>query len=106
MGATSRSIEARGAGSSRACVKTLPAAEKAATLCKEAQNQRKRPQSAWLVASGARPGTPEIWSRNRVFGRPKIVKDLTFWLSDPTFEPGIGTGMAENPPYLILRSGG
>ena len=63
-------------------------------------------QAAWLVVSGARPGTPEILPKKRVFGRPKIVKNLTFWLSDPNFEPRIGTGMAENPPYLILSSGG
>ena len=62
--------------------------------------------SAWLVASGARPGTPRNSRKIPVFGRPEIVKNLTFWLSDPTFEPGIGTGMAGNPPYLILRSGG
>ena len=52
------------------------------------------------------PGAPEIYPKNLVFGRPKIIKNLTFRLSDPIFEPGIGTGMAENPPYLILSSGG
>ena len=52
------------------------------------------------------PGAPEIYPKNPVFGRPKIIKNLTFRLSDPTFEAGIGTGMAENPPYLILSSGG
>ena len=38
-----------------------------------------------------------------VFGRPEIVKNFTFWLSDQTFKPVIGTGMAENPHYLIFR---
>ena len=52
------------------------------------------------------PGAPEIYPKNPVFGRPKIIKNLTFRLSDPTFEPRFGTGMAENPPYLILSSGG
>ena len=52
------------------------------------------------------PGTPQNRRKIPVFGRPKIDKNLTFWLSDPTFKPGIGTGMAGNPPYLILRSGG
>ena len=36
----------------------------------------------------------------------KIIKNLTFTLSDPTFEPRIGTSIAENPPCLILRFGG
>ena len=39
------------------------------------------------------PGAPEIYPKNPVFGRPKIVKNLTFRLSDPTSGPGIGTGM-------------
>ena len=62
--------------------------------------------TAWLVARGARPGTPRNSRKILVFGRPEIVKNFTFWLSDPTFKPGIGTGIAENPPYLILRSRG
>ena len=41
------------------------------------------------------PGAPEIYPKNPVFGRPKIIKNLSFRLSDPTFEAGIGTGMAE-----------
>ena len=52
------------------------------------------------------PGALEIYLKNLIFGRPEIIKNFTFRLSDPTFEPGIGTGMAENPPYLILSSGG
>ena len=52
------------------------------------------------------PGAPEIYPKNPVFGRPKIGKNTTFRLSDPTFEAGINTGMAENPPYLILSSRG
>ena len=65
--------------------------------------------SAWLVSSGNLGkfrNSAEILSENRVFGRPKIVYNSTFWLSNLTFETGNGTGMAENPPYLILRSGG
>ena len=64
---------------------------------------------AWLVASGNWgnvPRGPGNLLKNPVFGRPKIIKNLTFKLSDPTSGPGIGTGMAENPPYLILSSGG
>ena len=49
------------------------------------------------------PGALEIWSKNPVFGRPKIIKNLTFWLSDPTSGPGIGTGIAETPPRIIPR---
>ena len=48
------------------------------------------------------PGAPEIYPKNPVFDRPKIIKNLAFRLSDPTSEPGIGTGMAENPPILFL----
>ena len=52
------------------------------------------------------PGAPEIYPKTPVFGGPKIIKNSTFRVSDPTFEARIGTGMTENPPYLILRSGG
>ena len=52
------------------------------------------------------PGALEIYPKNPVFGQPKIGKNSTLRLSDPTSGPRIGTGMAENPPYLILSSGG
>ena len=48
------------------------------------------------------PGAPEIYPKIPVFGRPKILKNLTFLLSDLNIEPGIGTGIAENPPILFL----
>ena len=73
------------------------------------RNKGSRANSAWLVSSGnwgKFRNSAEIWSENRVFGRPKIVYNSIFWLSNLTFETGNGTGMAENPPYLILRSGG
>ena len=47
-------------------------------------------------------GTPRNHRKMPVFGRPKIIKNLTFCLSYPTFGPGIGTGIAENPPILFL----
>ena len=52
------------------------------------------------------PRTPRNRRKIPVFGRPKIVKNFTFWLSTPTFKPGFGTGMAEKPRYFILRSRG
>ena len=32
-----------------------------------------------------------------IFGRPKIIKNFSFWVSEGTFKPGFGTGIAENP---------
>ena len=62
----------------------------------------------WQLAGigGMYPGAPEFYPKKPIFGRPKIIKNSTFRLSDPTSGPGIGTSMAENPPYLILSSGG
>jgi hypothetical protein len=49
--------------------------------------------------------TPQS-TKNRGFRPTENPQKLDFLNTDPTFKPGIGTGIAGNPPYFILRFGG
>ena len=48
------------------------------------------------------PNSSKMWFQ----GQTKIIKNCQFWLSESTFEAGIGTSMAGNAMGLILSSNG